>query len=58
MGLGLGFSEVEVKSKERVACAFPDLIDTHRVANVRILEVREFRFLAHRGDRHKAHAAN
>jgi hypothetical protein len=51
-------SEVEVKGAERVACAFAYLVDTHRVANVDVLDGSEFRFLALRGDRHEAHFAN
>jgi hypothetical protein len=53
-----GFSEVEVKGTERVACAFANLVDKHRVANVGVLGGSEFRFLAHRGDRHEAPVAN
>jgi hypothetical protein len=48
-----GVSEVDAKGADRVACAFANLVDTHRVANVVVLGGSEFRFLAHRGDRHE-----
>lgn len=54
----LGYSKVAVKIGERVACVFADLVDTHRVANMGVLERSEFIFLAGRGDGEKAPVAD
>jgi hypothetical protein len=47
-----------VKIGERAVCVFADLVDTHWVANVGVLQRSEFKFLAGRGDGEKAPVAD
>ena len=53
----LRFSEVTVKSNDRVVSVFANMKEAHRVANVGVLDFTEMRFLAHGGDCHVAPGA-
>lgn len=54
----LGRSKAAGESTDRAVCIFGDLVEPHWLANVTVLELGEFRFLAYRSNSYVAPATD